>query len=75
MFTITNNNKARAMGDGFICSLYGRKFIVICSGGEARLHKAMVEKGYSQAEIRSATNIQVDCMQSMGAHTFIIEEA
>lgn len=75
MFTITNNNKVRAMGDGFICSLYGRKFIVICSGGEAKLHKAMAEKGYSQAEIHSATNIQIDCMQSMGAHTFIIEEA
>lgn len=75
MFTITNNNKARAMGDGFICSLYGRKFIVICSGGEAKLHKVMAEIGYSQAEIYSATNIQIDCMQLMGAHTFIIEEA
>lgn len=26
MFKITNNNKVRAMGDGFICSLYRRKF-------------------------------------------------
>ena len=74
MYQITQNSKARARDNGYICSLYGRKFILICSGGDAAAHRAMAAIGYSQVEICRATDLQIDCMQTVGAETFVIHE-
>lgn len=75
MYQIIQNKKARAQDNGYICSLYGRKFIVLCNGGDTAAQKAMAAIGYSQVEICRATDLQVNCMQTVGAETFVIKEA
>lgn len=75
MYKIISNNKAQPANNGYICSLYGRKFIALFTGGEAAMHETMAAIGYKQAEICRASDIQVKCMQSLGASTYIIKEA
>ena len=74
MYRITHTTQ-RAMGNAFLLTFPAMgKQIVLADGGEMQLMKALRAKALKPISHKRISNIDADCLQSVGVKTYIIEE-